>query len=86
MPKMATFKIDNYNVKKRLSIKLEHHQKVFLCLFSRKKKKEKISYFIFHFSFFIFFDKNHGLTLYKKPEMANFKNGYVYSKKAFVLN
>ena len=54
-----------------------------MFIFSKKEERKN---FVFHISFFIFFDKNHGLTLYKKPEMANFKNGYVYSKKAFVLN
>ena len=52
MPKKATFKIDDFHVKKSLSIKLEHHQKMFLGSYSRKKKQKKI----------LFFEKNHGLT------------------------
>ena len=45
IPKIATFQNRYLHSLKSLSIKLEHHQKLFQSLFFRKIKKEKISYF-----------------------------------------
>ena len=45
IPKIDTFHNRYLHSLKSLSIKLEHHQKLFLSLFFRKINKEKIAYF-----------------------------------------
>ena len=72
IPKIATFQNQYPHSLKSLSIKLEHHQKLFQSLFFRKINKEKISYFL---------KKSWVNPFTKSPKMAKFKTRNLYSKK-----